>query len=55
MGTELLHGSFKRVSSMSMPVWIYVNGQKIAEHEDWLAAVCAAYTGDNVPTECTGV
>lgn len=55
MGTELLKGSYERVSSMNMPVWIYVEDQKIAYHEDWLAAVCAAYSGDKVPTECTGV
>merc|ERR1711908_253697 len=37
MGTNLLQGSYKRVSSMSMPVWIYVEGQKFAMHEDWIS------------------
>ena len=54
-GTELLKGSYKRVSSMSMPVWIYVQGQKFAMHEDWLSAVCSAYKGSDIPVECTGV
>jgi len=51
-GTELLHNSYKYVSSMNMPVWIYVEGQKIAYHEDWMSAICAAYDGDAIPEEC---
>lgn len=44
-GTELLYESFKRIGDMSDPVWIYVNGQRIGYHEDWLAAICAAAIG----------
>ena len=55
MGTNLLQGSYKRVSSMSMPVWIYVEGQKFAMHEDWLSAICIAYKGDKVPAECSSI
>ena len=56
MGIELLKGSYKRVSNMSMPVWIYVEGQKFSMHEDWLSAVCTAYHGkEAIPTECTGI
>ena len=59
-GTTLLKHSYTRVSDMSMPVWVYVEGQKIAYHDDWLSAICAAYKakiGDSetaqMPDECT--
>jgi len=54
-GTQLLFNSYKYVSEMNMPVWIYVNGQKIAYHEDWKSAICAAYTGSDAPEECDEV
>ena len=59
-GTTLLKHSYTRVSDMSMPVWIYVEGQKIAYHDDWLSAICSAYktktrgsTTAQMPEECT--
>ena len=59
-GTTLLKNSYTRVSDMNMPVWIYVEGQKIAYHDDWLSAICSAYktkirgsTMAQMPEECT--
>ena len=56
-GTTLLKHSYERVSSMAMPVWMYVEGQKVAYHDDWLAAICSAYKGKvgsaGMPDECS--
>ncbi len=41
-GTKLLYDSWRRTGDTSEPVWIYVEGQRIAYHEDWLSAICAA-------------
>jgi predicted nucleic-acid-binding Zn-ribbon protein len=44
-GTSLLKESYLRIGKMNDPVWIYVEGQRIDYHEDWLSTVCAAMKG----------
>ena len=54
-GTHLLKESWGRTLEYDMPVWIYVNGKYIQYEDDWINAICAAYDGDNVPSECSNV
>jgi hypothetical protein len=51
-GTHLLKESYGRTLEYSMPVWIYVNGNYIEYEDDWINAVCAAYSGDSTPSAC---
>jgi hypothetical protein len=54
-GTHLLKESWGRTLEYDMPVWIYVNGKYIQYEDDWVNAICAAYDGDDAPTECTNI
>jgi hypothetical protein len=50
-GTSLLKESYLRIGEMNDPVWIYVEGQRIDYHEDWLSAVCAAMKGKGLKAD----
>jgi len=50
-GTSLLKASYERVGEMSDPVWIYVEGQRIDYHEDWLSAICSAMKGKGLSAD----
>ena len=53
-GTTLLKASYDRIGKMNDPVWIFVEGQRIDYHEDWLATICAAIAGKGKSVaECT--
>ena len=53
-GTDLLKASYERIGKMNDPVWIFVEGQRIDYHEDWLATICGAIAGKGKTVEeCT--
>ena len=53
-GTDLLKASYERIGKMNDPIWIFVEGQRIDYHEDWLATICGAIAGKGKTVEeCT--
>jgi hypothetical protein len=55
-GVALLKESYERVKGMGQtdPVWVFVEGQRIGYHQDWLAAICAAVAAKGgVVEECS--